>query len=193
MKRKEKHMIETESQVKILDLNQTDQIIEELKDKLRNGDKKGSGKFRFGIQGDIENIMGWHSQHSPQTPLTEDLRVQRLNSLKEAVAQSPNISEMSDIVNWLDERINEVIIRQVDPVIENANQIPETQKGEAQIILEEIANMKNSLQNIEVYKDSHPLASQRGVNYSEEQLQEISKLLKEIDKKKVELYNLLKA
>lgn len=111
---------------------------------LKNGEFGGSGKFRFGIQGDIENIFGWHDQWSPKTPLSNLERVLWLEHFQTDL-NNPRGSEQSSTSKtdqspktWLKERANSLKEDRIDRWLKEQKEHPVIVTSEVQALLNQL-------------------------------------------------------
>lgn len=167
-------------------MDETMEIASDLILKLKSGDIKGSGTKRFGIQGDIESVMGWHFDKGPVTPLSESQREKILALMKQAAEDSKN-DELTDLISWLDERVEDVSLGEADRIIADISIISEEKRGAAAKIIAEIQELISEYKSLGT-EDSHSLGS---TQYTEEEELRSEVIEKDIKEKKIELFGLL--
>jgi hypothetical protein len=77
-----------------------EETLESIELQLSQGQTEGTGKYRFGIQGDIELVMGWAVGYKVETGLTQRDRLKWLIRFLDA--------DQGKLKGWLEERVIEV-------------------------------------------------------------------------------------
>ncbi len=174
------------------DLEQTLAVIDTLEQQLKEGNTTGTGTKREGIRGDIENIMGWHGKSSPQTPLSDEQRVEQLKRLEAAAKSAPQAKSMEKIVSWLQRGIEELKLDQVENAIKDNALISDEKKEQASVIIDQLSKLNERLDEL-----NKILGEDSGIRHGEsrltpEQSAEYTQVNQDIKKKKIELYEFVK-
>lgn len=179
----------------IYDKEETSTVLEDLKARLKRGDTTSPKRLRDGIIGDIENIMGWHDNFSPQTSLTDQQRVSELNQLKAAArpTDAQTISaDIQKVVTWIDGRIEELKLTQANKFIESPTEIEQEKSDAVTMLLKRIEDEQNLFNAGIVRKeDSHPQMVGRENSTSDDEIRAHLPHLHEANRLKLELYDTL--
>lgn len=156
-----------------------------LKTQILAGDFNGSGTRRDGMRGDIEYLMGWE-HNNPIPDLTQDLRIKYLTEIR-AIAEENNDESDSavSLIMWLDSRINEVTLSEVEDILKDMSAIPDDKKDKIEKVLEEV---KKKEEQLVPYLGKEV---RRGQSLPpEDELKRIGELIGEIETLKLRIYEI---